>query len=963
MEYIMPKGIKQLKDIHSNVIDKQSELQKKSTIYNSERVASLEEAILNGEKPDNACFFHGDSNWRDSGVIFEYTDEELAELEKCANDCSYFVEKYCKVLNSKGRTLIKLRDYQKRLLNVMSGEKWDNKTDTIVPEHPHCVLLQSRQSGKCLSQFTTIFVTTSIKQKSLNINNKKYNIFYFIWKKLKKLFVKNIKIFFMQIKNQRQDQDIVQMNVEKNHKNAKEENLKHNNSVMNNIKLYEIYFSQIKDPTFVDFITYYAYKLNDSKLLKGKLTSFIYKLEHKKFGDHKEKLIENNQVKFQVKSKNGFNNVTNIYRTKAYETWILTLDNDYTLEAADEHLVYSSSNFIETWKFIKDLTTNDYILTDNGWFKVKSVVNTHQMQYMADISITEDDHSYFSNGILSHNTVTTACYIVWYLCFHYDRNAFVCANKGRTAAEIMNKIKEILETLPFFIKPGIVNLSQSRIKFENGCSIKCAAASKSPATGDSIQLLYIDEAALIPPGVMEEYWASVIPTMSSFTNSQLIISSTPRTKGDRFYKIVDGACKGENDFYYQRVDWWEVPGHDEEWAQNQIGILGEEMFNREFGLSFENEGARLISKHTSLFQNKIKQKFIHRDFYSVPQEISDNIIWSPDFDPTYMSYEELYNRRFLLVVDTAQGIEAGAADKKDSDYNVINIFEIEPLSPNKINVNRNNGPISAKDVIQYKQIGIYMDNVRDESRCAEAAKYITFQIFKSGYKDIDNTKILIEINFNGNNWINKFRDHPSFYDNVIIKTARGQLKPGVPVQKMKLQYGFRTTGGEHGKKYYCELGASMMHKRQIIIRQYDDDVNKSSISQLNQFCKTASGSSYMGECCHDDISVTCLFVSIAQESRQFRMWINDWIETTQIWGKKLDIIRNMLQIYVEKEAQISDELHSAFYETVGQSFGKLTHEQKGYGSLMSGNINNNNNYMFGNSIQSGFGNMLPTRHY
>lgn len=699
----MPKGIKQLKDIHSNVMDKQAELQKKSTVYTSERVANLEEAILNGEKPDNACFYHGDSNWRDSGVIFEYSDEELSELEKCSNDCAYFVENYCKVMNSNGRTLIKLRDYQTRLLNVLSAEKWDQKTDTIVPEHSHCVLMQSRQSGK---------------------------------------------------------------------------------------------------------------------------------------------------------------------------------------------------------------------------------------------------------------TITTACFIVWYVCFHYDRNAFVCANKGRTAAEIMNKIKEILESLPFFLKPGIVNLSQARMKFENGCSIKCAAASKSPATGDSIQLLYIDEAALIPAGVMEEYWASVIPTMSSFTNSQLIISSTPRTKGDRFYKIVDGACKGENDFYYQRVDWWEVPGHDEEWAKKQIGVLGEEMFNREFGLSFENEGARLISKHTSIFQNRIKQKFVNRDFYSVPQEISNNIIWAPDFNPTYMSYEELKNRRFLLVIDTAQGIEAGAVDKKDADYNVINIFEIEPLSPNKININRNNGPINITDVIQYKQVGIYMDNIRNESICAEAAKYITFQIFKSGYKDIDNTKILIEINFNGNNWINKFRDHPSFYDNVIIKTARGQLKPGVPVQQMKLQYGFRTTGGEHGKKYYCELGASMMHKRQIIIRQYDDDINKSSVSQLNQFCKTNNGS-YMGECCHDDISVTCLFVSIAQESRQFRMWLNEWIESTNMWGRKLNIIRQMLQIYVEKEAQISDELHSAFYASAGQSFGKLTHEQHGYGSVMSGEMPN----QFENGVyHQGFGNMLSKRY-
>ena len=124
-------------------------------------------------------------------------------------------------------------------------------------------------------------------------------------------------------------------------------------------------------------------------------------------------------------------------------------------------------------------------------------------------------------------TTTISAYIAWYAIFHSDRNIFICANKGSTASEILGKVKEVLEGLPFFLKPGIMNMSENRIKFENGTRIKCAAASKTPATGDSIQLLYIDEAALIPKNVIDEYWASVIPTMSNFPNRQLIVSSTP----------------------------------------------------------------------------------------------------------------------------------------------------------------------------------------------------------------------------------------------------------------------------------------------------------------------------------------------------------------------------------------------------------------------------------------------------
>lgn len=128
-------------------------------------------------------------------------------------------------------------------------------------------------------------------------------------------------------------------------------------------------------------------------------------------------------------------------------------------------------------------------------------------------------HTYLANGVLSHNTTTTSCFLVYFLVFHNDKSAMIVANKARTGLEIMGKVKEVLEDLPFFLKPGVVNLSSNKIRFENGCSISTVAASKSPATGDSINLLYIDEAALIPSNIIDEYWASVYPTLSSFRGS------------------------------------------------------------------------------------------------------------------------------------------------------------------------------------------------------------------------------------------------------------------------------------------------------------------------------------------------------------------------------------------------------------------------------------------------------------
>lgn len=673
------KGASYLKDIHSNITDKQAESQKRSKVYSTEKINNMIYEMNHGGSPDMDPFWHGQQQYRDAGIIFEYTDWELNELEKCANDPIYFIETYCTFKNDKGRTTVKLRDYQKETIHLYGDEVWDPVSETAIPKNRRIILMWSRQCAK---------------------------------------------------------------------------------------------------------------------------------------------------------------------------------------------------------------------------------------------------------------TTTTAAYFTHFLIFNNDRSALVVANKGRTGTEIMDKIKEVLQDLPFFMKPGIINLATNKMKFENGCSLQTAAASKTPATGDSINLLYIDECALIPNNIIKEYWASVYPTLSSFRGSQIIISSTPRGKGNLFYEFYNGAVMGtKKGWKYKRVDWWQVPEHDEEWLNQQKQDLGDDLFKREVELSFESAGERLITNHTIKYFNKIKKVFKPVEFFSVPNEISKNILWDPDFHPDQLTYLDLLNKRFLLSIDTAQGIEAGAVGKEDADYNVINIFEIQLLCPGTIERNRDNKPINIKDVVRYKQIGIYIDNFKDESTCAEAAKYIIFHILKSGYKKIDNTRVLIEMNFNGNNWLTKFKDHPSYYDGVIIKTQHGIPQPG---QKPKYQYGYKTTSGNHGKNYYCELGSSMMHKGQICIRQYNDDnINKSSLGQLQQFGKNEKGN-YSGSCCHDDIAITCLFICIAQESTQYRSWLNEWLETCKQTLRVL-IIRRMLNIYIEKEVQMSDEDFKRFYNVAGQNFSRITHQQNGYGSLMSGN--------------------------
>lgn len=157
----------QVKDIKQNRLDKQSEKEKRSKVYTTERIEQIIKDQATGGSPDMDPFFHGLTDYRDQGIAFEYTDHELAELEKCSNDCIYFVENYCKFLNDKGVTLVKLRDYQKRLLNLMSAEKYDEVSDSIIPENRRIVVMQSRQTGKCVTGDTLVDILEELDYSKL----------------------------------------------------------------------------------------------------------------------------------------------------------------------------------------------------------------------------------------------------------------------------------------------------------------------------------------------------------------------------------------------------------------------------------------------------------------------------------------------------------------------------------------------------------------------------------------------------------------------------------------------------------------------------------------------------------------------------------------------------------------------------------------------------------------------------
>ena len=106
-------------------------------------------------------FYEGKQFLRKGNIVFEYTDEEIQELAKCASDIVYFAEKYAVVMTDEGIRKVKLRDYQKDMLRNFQNERFN-------------VVLASRQMGKTVtaSIFNAWYLTFQVDKNTLLLANK-----------------------------------------------------------------------------------------------------------------------------------------------------------------------------------------------------------------------------------------------------------------------------------------------------------------------------------------------------------------------------------------------------------------------------------------------------------------------------------------------------------------------------------------------------------------------------------------------------------------------------------------------------------------------------------------------------------------------------------------------------------------------------------------------------------------------
>jgi hypothetical protein len=270
-------------------------------------------------------------------------------------------------------------------------------------------------------------------------------------------------------------------------------------------------------------------------------------------------------------------------------------------------------------------------------------------------------------------TTTVAAVLMWYAIFNKKFNIYVLAQQKGQAIEILDRIKEMYELLPWWMQPGVYTWNRGSIQLGNKSRIVTAATGGSGVRGKSVHLLYLDEFAWVENDV--EFYTATYPVVSSGASSKIIITSTPNGM-NLFYKIWTEALRGENAYVWDDAHWSENPYRDQKWYAEQMSNMSDRQFKQEFECEFQGSSDTLLSP--SMLQRLVHQNPLHL--------VGDN--------REFKVYEmPVQGHNYVLTADVSEGV--------GRDYSVISVVDVTEAPYKQVVMMRSNimSPLILADLI------------------------------------------------------------------------------------------------------------------------------------------------------------------------------------------------------------------------------------------------------------------------
>ena len=262
-------------------------------------------------------------------------------------------------------------------------------------------------------------------------------------------------------------------------------------------------------------------------------------------------------------------------------------------------------------------------------------------------------------------TVTAAACIVHYSVFNADKNIAIMANKTSAAREVLSRYQIMYENLPIWMQQGVKTWNKGDVDLENGSRVFTSATTASGIRGKSVNWLYIDEAAIIPNNIADEFFASVYPTISAGETTKILLTSTPLGY-NHFWKFWNESEKGTNGFENMFIPHTEIPGRDDAWIEEQFKLLGEVKFNQEVLCDFLGSTNTLISGK------------------SLSTMSSTDPVYKKDGLEIYEEPKE--DKYYVIAADTARGIGGDFSafiviDITEMPFRVVGKYRDNKISP------------------------------------------------------------------------------------------------------------------------------------------------------------------------------------------------------------------------------------------------------------------------------------------
>lgn len=529
---------------------------------------------------------------------------------------------------------------------------------------------------------------------------------------------------------------------------------------------------------------------------------------------------------WEIYTDTGWQSATSIHKTVEYDVWELETETGLKLRCADDHILFLD-NFQEI--FVKDLIPNQSrIITKNGLELVISVENLNYTENMYDIEVDSEDHRYYSNGILSHNTTTSVGFMIWATIFQEMYSIAITANKRNLAIEVLSRYQLAYENLPMWIQQGVVEWNKGKIELENGSKIIAAATSASSIRGGSFNCVYMDELAHVHNNLAEEFFTSTYPVISSGKTTKIIITSTPRGC-NLFYKMWMDAVTGKNGYNPIDVHWSEIPGRDEIWKEKTIANSSPRQFAQEFSCDFLGSSNTLIegTKLQGLYAKDSLDEVHGMEIYEYPIK--------EDFD---IAEQKLKNKDhfYVICVDVSQG--------KNLDYSAFSVFDCSS--------------------IPYKQVATYRNN--------SIAPLLLPDVIKTAAIYYNNAYVLVEINSNPHVVDSLIIDLE--YENVFRITTGNKLKQTLSESSKATQNGLNMSGLV--KRVGCTTLKTLIETNKL------DVLSADTIYELTTFVMN-KGSFAAEEGSNDDLVMTLVMFSWLSTQKMFiEMAASDIRKTLQI---------------------------------------------------------------------------------